>query len=472
MTVPAPLPATPPAPETFGRYELLLPIGVGGMAEVFVARCGELEGYQTLVALKRVLPGLARDPSFVELFQREARIGLRLAHRGIARLIEVGRVGSSWFLAMELVQGETLARVIEAARAQALVPSAGLVAHVGAEIASALHHVHTLTDADGQPLGIVHRDVSPQNLMLSFDGAVKLIDFGIARAAALEGQSRAGQVRGKLRYCSPEQARGQTLDARADIYALAVVLYEWLAGAPPLPLDPTVDLNAALDTIAHRPAAPLPSSVPARLRAVTMAALEKTPQRRPATAEVFATELAACAAASATPGPALVAEHVRGLFPQRLERWRRIVADAARPGAPVTLATTTWAVPQRNAGGTVADEGTSPAAAPRTRRPPRVLVAGASVAALALGAGLVWRAHSAAVGSTRTHAAPAVAAAPPTLALEPAQPAPSAAVAPREPPARATPAAARAKRRAARKGPTPLLDSLAPSPYSASKPAR
>ena len=219
---------TRPTNQSLGRYQLLGRLGAGGMAEVFVARCGELADMQSLVAIKRILPHLAEDEGFVALFRREAQISLRLRHRAIARVIEVGRADSAWFLAMELVPGESLAHLLVAERERGIAVDPRVVAWVGAEIALALHHAHTLSEA-GAPLPVIHRDVSPQNLLLGFDGAAKLIDFGVARCAQLSDMTRTGTVRGKLAYASPEQLAARPLDGRSDLFSLAVVLHEWLA---------------------------------------------------------------------------------------------------------------------------------------------------------------------------------------------------------------------------------------------------
>ena len=248
------------AADTFGRYELLGRLGAGGMAEVFVARCGELAGMQSLLAVKRILPHLAEDEGFVALFRREAQISLRLRHRAIARVLEVGRVDASWFLAMELVAGESLSHLLRAEKEKGHAVDPRLVAWVGAEIALALHHAHALPDGTSV-LEVIHRDVSPQNLLLGFDGAVKLIDFGVARCARLSDATRTGTVRGKLAYGSPEQLAARPLDGRSDLFSLAVVLHEWLAGEPLFKRDSDAATIQAVQT------APIP---PLRARAASV----------------------------------------------------------------------------------------------------------------------------------------------------------------------------------------------------------
>jgi serine/threonine-protein kinase len=215
---------------TLGRYQLLSRLAVGGMAEVYLARQGELSGFKTLVVVKKVLPHLAVKPDFIAMFLDEARIASMLDHPNIVRITEVGRAGDEYFLAMELVQGKPLASILQQSeKAKTPLPH-NLAALIVANAAAGLHHAHQLTDASGHPLGLVHRDVSPQNIMVSFEGSVKVIDFGIARALGRLGDTVSGSLKGKLGYMAPEQARGEHVDARADLFSLGVVLWECVAG--------------------------------------------------------------------------------------------------------------------------------------------------------------------------------------------------------------------------------------------------
>ena len=332
---------TRPTNQTLGRYQLLGRLGAGGMAEVFVARCGELAGMQSLVAIKRILPHLAEDEGFVALFRREAQISLRLRHRAIARVIEVGRADSAWFLAMELVPGESLAHLLFAERERGIAVDPRVVAWVGAEIALALHHAHTLSEA-GAPLPVIHRDVSPQNLLLGFDGAAKLIDFGVARCAQLSEMTRTGTVRGKLAYASPEQLAARPIDGRSDLFSLAVVLHEWLARRSLFLRDNDA---ATVHAVQAGEVPPLPGAP--RLFAVLARALSRAPERRFPDGEALA-EALLDAAGGRPPAPErLVAAHLHAVFPDREGRWQAIVAgrslssvqDAARgdtmPSGPV-----------------------------------------------------------------------------------------------------------------------------------------
>ena len=268
-------PATTPGPVvqqfvTLGRYQLLSRLAVGGMAEVYLARQGELSGFKTLVVVKKVLPHLAVKPDFIAMFLDEARIASMLDHPNVVRITEVGRTDNEYFLAMELVQGKPLAAILQQSeKAKTPIPH-NLGALIVANAAAGLHHAHQLTDASGNPLGLVHRDVSPQNIMVSFEGSVKVIDFGIARALGRLGDTNSGSLKGKLGYMAPEQARGESVDARADIFSLGVVLWECVAGRrlflrenelatlravvyEPIPsVSKFVEVDTALDAIIRR----------------------------------------------------------------------------------------------------------------------------------------------------------------------------------------------------------------------------
>lgn len=247
----------------FGKYELLEPLGSGGMAVVYRARYTVGPGISKSVVIKRVLGNYSEDPAFVEMFIHEARISVGMSHGNIVQVFDFGQVEGEYFLAMELVDGHPLSRVLKRAKAKGLVQlPAPLAVSIAIEMCKGLHHAHALTDEQGQPLGVVHRDVSPENVLISYGGEVKITDFGIAKAE-LAGRpvTEAGKVKGKYLYVSPEQAQGQALDARSDLYAVGVVLYRMLCGRLPIEgnevevmtrivrgqLTPALQLNPGLD---------------------------------------------------------------------------------------------------------------------------------------------------------------------------------------------------------------------------------
>ncbi|MCB9572430.1 MAG: serine/threonine protein kinase [Kofleriaceae bacterium] len=213
----------------FGHFVLHRRLARGGMAEVFLARQRGLEGFDRRVAVKRILPHLSERPDFVQMFLDEARLAARLSHPNIVHIYEFGKVDDDYFIAMEYVEGVHAGQLIKLAGKEQL--PAVVVARIGADAASALAYAHRLEDADGTALSVVHRDISPQNIMISFDGVVKLVDFGIAKAAAGAGEgTRPGVVKGKYAYMSPEQTVGKPLDGRSDVFSLALVLWELLTG--------------------------------------------------------------------------------------------------------------------------------------------------------------------------------------------------------------------------------------------------
>jgi serine/threonine protein kinase len=221
--------STSPAPASqgrIGRYDLLRRLGSGGMAEVHLVRAAGIEGFEKLLVLKRILPHLAADPHFVRMFLAEARLAAILDHPHVVQVFDLGRDERDFFFTMEFVYGETLHSAVRAARRAGEKFPYELAVAVAVGAASGLHYAHERVGFDGQPLNIVHRDVSPTNVMITFDGCVKVADFGIAKVANRTDVTRAGMRKGKVPYMSPEQCRAEKLDRRSDVFALGIVLYE------------------------------------------------------------------------------------------------------------------------------------------------------------------------------------------------------------------------------------------------------
>ncbi|MCR9164243.1 MAG: serine/threonine-protein kinase [Nannocystaceae bacterium] len=210
-----------------GRYQIIRRLALGGMAELYLARQLGAAGYEKVVALKRVLPHLAEDPAFVEMFLNEARLAAGLNHSAIAQVMDFGTDAGEHYMTLEYVHGRSVFQLLREA-GRALPRAVALtVAH---EVAGALHYAHERCGSDGRPLGLVHRDVSPSNVLVSYDGDVKLVDFGIAKATAHSHATQTAAIKGKIAYMAPEQLRGEALDRRSDVFALCVVLYEMLLG--------------------------------------------------------------------------------------------------------------------------------------------------------------------------------------------------------------------------------------------------
>ncbi len=214
----------------FGKYELLERIGIGGMAEVFKAKIYGAEGFERLIAIKRILPNLVEDEDFVKMFVDEAKIAVRLNHPNIVGIDDLGKAEGTLFIAMEYVQGKDLRAIYDVETSRGTNTPIGISCHIVMKMCEALHHAHFATGPRGEPLKVIHRDVSPQNVLLSFDGEVKVADFGLAKARGRMVQTQAGVVKGKLAYMSPEQLRGDEIDHRVDVFGLGIVLFELLTG--------------------------------------------------------------------------------------------------------------------------------------------------------------------------------------------------------------------------------------------------
>ncbi|MBS1151993.1 MAG: Serine/threonine-protein kinase Pkn6, partial [Myxococcaceae bacterium] len=216
--------------ELLGRYELLTRLAAGGMGEVFLARQQGPVGFEKFLVVKTLLPHLTEDPDFVNMFFDEARIAALLNHPNIAHIYDLGEAAGRYFIAMEFVHGKTLRETTDAAEGVRGGMMLGLKCRVISSAAQALDYAHDACNSAGQHLGLIHRDVSPQNLMIAFTGEVKLVDFGIAKANNKLARTATGVIKGKYAYMSPEQAYGEPLDRRSDVFALGIVFHELLTG--------------------------------------------------------------------------------------------------------------------------------------------------------------------------------------------------------------------------------------------------
>ena len=215
-------------PVKFGNYLLLKNIASGGMAELFLARQVGVMGFERIVAIKKILPHLTNDKEFVEMFINEAKLAAQITHPNVVQIYDFGVVSGTYFIAMEFLMGKSLSDILtKGNKVRNMVP-AGLAVYIISKIAAGLNHAFQGTTFGGKPLGIVHRDISPQNILIGYNGDVKLVDFGIAKAASSNHHTQTGVLKGKLAYFSPEQAWGEPVDHRSDIFSLGIVLYEML----------------------------------------------------------------------------------------------------------------------------------------------------------------------------------------------------------------------------------------------------
>jgi serine/threonine protein kinase len=314
-----------------GKYRLVRRLAVGGMAEIFLAMTESIEGFEKLVVIKRILPQFSGDPGFRRMFLDEARLAATLEHPNVVNVHDIGEWDGSYFFTMEYVHGQSLGRVmrVSASQGQPVPLEHTLAVMVGT--CAGLHHAHDKHGHDGVALGIVHRDVSPPNILITYDGGVKLVDFGIAKASSVTEYTAVGTLKGKIPYMSPEQCRAERLDRRSDIFALGVVLYELTVGRRPFQAEHELGLlNLIASTIA-----PLPSTVvpgyPPQLERIVMNALAPHPDHRYATARAFQLDLEDFARDYRVPiSTAKLAQYMERLFDEDARRWPTNPAIAAR----------------------------------------------------------------------------------------------------------------------------------------------
>ena len=368
---------------TTGKYQSFAKLGSGGMGDVVLAVARGPVGFNKLVVLKRLRAGMSEEPAFVSMFLDEARLAARLNHPNIVHTYEVGADGEAYFIAMEYLEGQPLARIGRTPRAREVFTPA-MWAHVIAKALAGLHYAHELADYDGTPLRVVHRDVSPQNIFVTYSGDVKLVDFGIAKAELNSTRTASGVLKGKLSYMAPEQAHGE-VDRRSDLFAMGAVLWEMLVGRKLFVGDSGRILNQLLNDFLPLPSS-LRASVPPELDAIVARALEKDPAARYQTAEEMAEALEAYVRASGEiVRDATIGAAVTSMFQDlRQHVQQRIREHMARPvDEGIRLPTLTESLPLDGAG-------ESPGVRSRRGRPPdprsrRLLVAteGRTGAALA-----------------------------------------------------------------------------------------
>jgi len=309
--------------QRLGRYELLQRIAVGGMAEVYRARAAGPSDFRKLVAIKRLLPQHALDPQLLRMFLDESRLMARFAHPNLPHVIDVSDGGGVDvpFFVMEHVAGVDLREVMRAADGP--LPLEHLLG-VSAAVAAGLHHAHELRADDGRPLEIVHRDVSPSNVLVSFDGGVKVADFGVAKWSQQKSFTYQGQLKGKFAHMSPEQCRGEPLDRRSDVFALGTMMYEMATGQPPFRADSELELLSRIATHdATWPTTGVGSQVAPELRAIIMRTLKRDRAERFATTREIQLALEAFGRERRLMVSAVeLAAYVESLFPTKVAESR------------------------------------------------------------------------------------------------------------------------------------------------------
>ncbi|MCB9617276.1 MAG: serine/threonine protein kinase [Sandaracinus sp.] len=363
----------PGAGDVLGRYELLFPIASGGMATVYAARIAGEHGFQKPVALKLMLPHLARDDRFVRMFLDEATLAARVVSPHVVSTLDLGREGDTLYMAMELVVGPSLRELLGAVTEAGETMPASVAGTIALQVARGLADAHRARGTNGEPLHLVHRDVSPHNVLVGVDGRVRLGDFGVALAVERHARTETGEVKGKLAYFSPEQLENEPLDQRSDVFSLAAVAWECFVGrrlfsaTNPLALAAEVAYGEITRVDVERP------DVPREVADVIAAALERDPAARTDSAETFARHLAEALGASCGIAEASeIGELAR-------QRTHEAVADLeARLSVAMSLPNPRWE--DRS--------GLRTAVRPPSRRGPVAAVV--TAVALAIGAGLGW----------------------------------------------------------------------------------
>ena len=331
MTIPTPK----KQPIPFGRYLLLDRINIGGMAEVWRGKVFGAGGFERLVAIKRILPNIAEDEEFISMFQDEAKISVQLTHANICQIYELNRLGPSLYIAMEYVPGKDLRSIFERARKKGEPPPVPLVCYVVGKLCEGLDYAHRKKDQHGRDLNVVHRDVSPQNVLISFEGEVKVIDFGIAKAAGKVTKTQAGILKGKFGYMSPEQIRGLPLDRRSDVFAIGVCLYELLTGERLFVGESDFQVLEKVRKAEVLPPSTYNRRIPEALERIVLKALAKDPQDRFQYASELADDLQRFLITSDSIFSRKdLMQYMKSTFAEEVERERARLAEYADVKAP------------------------------------------------------------------------------------------------------------------------------------------
>ena len=359
----------------FGQYVLLEKIATGGMAEVWKARMRGVEGFQKIVAIKKILPHLSNDQDFIEMFVDEAKLAAQLNHNNIIHIYDLGKIQSSYYIAMEYVEGHDLKTILRRGEERGQPVGVELSLFISSKIAAALDYAHRRRDFEEKEMGLVHRDVSPQNVLISQEGDIKLCDFGIAKAASKGSHTQAGALKGKLQYMSPEQAWGRQIDRRSDVFALGAVLYEMLTGVKLFTGDNEMSILEQVREARVEPPSSVNDEVTPEIDAIVLRALKKEPTERYQTAGDMARDLdSVLYQLRPTPTSADLAIYMHRIWSPEPEL--PPVVEEAEPEAVTAVDIRSIGKP--------APPAAAPAAPPRAAAAP---VAAAAAAAAAAGAG-------------------------------------------------------------------------------------
>ena len=396
-----------------GRYELIQGVAVGGMAEIYLARTQGPQRFEKYVILKRILPHLAAEPSFVDMFLDEARLAASMSHSNIVQVHDFGEADGSYFFTMEYVHGEDVRAILKTCRKHGRRLSIGDTLTIISGAAAGLHYAHELEE-NGHPLGVVHRDVSPSNILVTFDGTVKVTDFGIAKATQRAVSTRSGTVKGKVSYMSPEQCEGAALDRRADVFALSIVLYELTTGHKLFGGENDLAIMRRIIDEDVRPPSTIVPDYPPALEAIVMRGLARSRDARHASTLELQTDLEQfCRSSGHVVSAPSLARTMIELFGKRPHPWTgqrqpsvismdTSAADWDIDSKPTTL------VPGNSATSMSAAAGEAGAVPVRSKRP-LAMIGVAAICAVALGLAIFVKARGGddAPGDTTPMATPA-----------------------------------------------------------------
>jgi serine/threonine protein kinase len=326
---------SPAVAKRLGRYQIVKHLASGGMADVFIANATGIEGFERYVVVKRIKQEQATNAAFVKMFLDEARLAASLHHQHIVQVHDIGQDGGEYFFTMEYIHGEDLRSMLAAVSSKKRQVPIAHVVTIMIAACGALHYAHEHRAPDRTPLNLVHRDVSPSNILVGFDGSIKVVDFGIAKAALRTDQTKSGVLKGKVAYMSPEQCRGKSLDRRSDIHALGIVLYELLTARRLFKGDSDfMTMSAIVASRIPKPSQRRPD-VSAELEAITLKALAKLPEERYQTADEMRRALEQYAQKAGIPtSTSAVGDFMTDLFGNKPEPWLR---DDHEPQIELTI---------------------------------------------------------------------------------------------------------------------------------------
>ncbi len=317
-------------PKRFGKYLLLDQIAVGGMAELYRAMITGVQGFEKLIAVKKILPHLTIEQELVNSFIDEAKLAALLHHQNIVQIYDFGSVEKSYFIAMEYLFGKDLRNVTEKAKEKGSSLSLEYAMYIVSRVASGLHYAHNLKDFQGKALNIIHRDISPQNIFITYEGDIKIVDFGIAKAATQSTMTQVGMIKGKVAYMSPEQADGKAIDYRSDIFSLGIILYELITGERMFQGD-TMQILSKVRSADFPPPEHAIKDVPDKLYEILNQSLAKDPENRYSSCNQMLSDLEeALYSLSARPTARGLSEYMKRLFEGEIAEEENTMSSLAR----------------------------------------------------------------------------------------------------------------------------------------------